>query len=381
MGKNGFIIPWRVYFFVAGAIIIIISTFYTKYLTDSIAESEKKKVELFAETMELIVNDANDLNADVKYAQSVLEKVNEVPVILVDESGEIFLSSNFPPNADLEKELEKIKQSGYPPIEGHGYARFIYFKHTHLLSLLTYFPIVQLALILVFVLIGFISLSNARRAEQNKVWVGMAKETAHQLGTPISGIMAWIEYLKEMNQGNPEQLEILGELNNDVGKLELIADRFSKIGSRPKLYRTNIIPTLLSVKNYIERRASNRIEFDFPDSAESYQALINEPLFSWVIENLLRNALDAMDQGVGKISATAYEDSDFVYIDISDTGKGIPANKQKTIFDPGYTTKTRGWGLGLSLAKRIIVDYHSGKIFVKRSVINEGTTFTVELKK
>ena len=372
---------WKIYLSIAGIAIVLISLVYTNYLADRLVQGELDKVELYAKTMKELIGDL-DLDKDIRYQQSVLELVDDVPVILVGENGEITESRNFRENTDLESELASIKKNGYPPIEGHGYASLIYFKHTQLLTLLTYFPFIQLLLILAFMSIGFVSLSNARRAEQNRVWVGMAKETAHQLGTPISGIMAWIDYLKEMSQGDEEKTEIIGELSKDVHKLELIAERFSKIGSTPSLTLTNILPVLEEVKQYIERRASNRIFFDFPDPhGQPVNAMINKPLFSWVLENILRNALDAMEEGEGAITAEIYEDGGFAYIDIKDTGKGIPANKQKTIFEPGYTTKTRGWGLGLSLAKRIIADYHSGKIFVKQSVINEGTTLTIALPK
>jgi len=371
---------WRYYLYIAGAVIIGVSMVYTHYLTDKIAQSERKKVELFAETMKVFIAN-NDTDQDLQYPQRVLDLINDVPVILVDEMGEIYTSKNFSENADLKDELEEIKLEGYPPLHGYGYASEIYFKHTNLLTLLTYFPLVQLLLILVFITIGFFSLSNARRAEQNKVWVGMAKETAHQLGTPISGIIAWIEHLKELNQNNEEQTEILGELNNDVAKLELIADRFSKIGSAPTLVDSNVNEALQEMKDYIQRRASNKITFNFPPANVVFLAKINKPLFSWVIENLMRNSLDAMDEGIGQITADLSEDQHYTHINISDTGKGIPVKNQKTIFEPGFTTKTRGWGLGLSLAKRIIVDYHSGKLFVKRSVINEGTTFTISLPK
>lgn len=371
---------WRNYLYLAGALIIGVSLVYTHYLTDKIAQSERKKVELFAETIKVIVAN-NDTEEDIQYPQRVLDLINDVPVILVDEMGKISMYKNFSENADLYHELDKIKADGYPPLKGFGYASQIYFKHTHLLTLLTYFPLVQLLLILVFITIGFFSLSNARKAEQNKVWVGMAKETAHQLGTPISGIIAWIEHLKDMAQDKPEQIEILDELSNDVAKLELIADRFSKIGSAPTLDESNVNEALQEVKDYIQRRASNKISFHFPPANMVFMAKINKPLFSWVIENLLRNSLDAMDEGVGQITAELSEDQHYTHINISDTGKGIPVKDQKTIFEPGFTTKTRGWGLGLSLAKRIIVDYHSGKLFVKRSVINEGTTFTISLPK
>ena len=228
---------------------------------------------------------------------------------------------------------------------------------------------------------GYLGLSSARQAEQNRVWVGMAKETAHQLGTPISAIVAWIEHLRGMSINRPDQLEILDELTNDVARLDLIADRFSKIGSAPNLEAKDIYKELDKARIYMQRRASRRVKFQFPETgAEKKYVNINAPLFNWVMENLLRNALDAMD-GEGLIKADVYEDHEMVCIDISDTGKGIPSSKQKMVFQPGFTTKKRGWGLGLSLAKRIIEEYHEGKIFVKQSEQNQGTIFTIKLPK
>ncbi|MEL7221639.1 MAG: HAMP domain-containing sensor histidine kinase, partial [Bacteroidota bacterium] len=224
-------------------------------------------------------------------------------------------------------------------------------------------------------------LNASRRSEQNRVWVGMAKETAHQLGTPISAILAWIEHLKLVRAEDAETMEIAGELRNDVQRLELIADRFSKIGSTPKLDQINVYEEINICKDYMQRRAPRKVSFDFPSLEETPILVgINPPLFDWVIENLLRNALDAMD-GKGEIAAEVYEDNTNVYIDISDTGKGIPAANFKRVFQPGFTTKKRGWGLGLSLTKRIIEDYHQGKIFVKKSEEGKGTTFTISLPK
>ncbi|MEL6988168.1 MAG: HAMP domain-containing sensor histidine kinase, partial [Bacteroidota bacterium] len=276
---------------------------------------------------------------------------------------------------------EKLLANGFEPLEGSGYSRYIYYEESTLIKLLKYLPLVQLLLISTFIAAGYFSFSTARRSEQNQVWAGMAKETAHQLGTPISAIIAWIEHLKLTAEENPEQLEIIGELRNDVTRLELIADRFSKIGSEPVLEKTNIFRELEACKNYMQKRAPKKVQFKFPNpEASPIFVRINPPLFDWVIENLLRNALDAMG-GSGMISAFVEEEGDYINIDIIDTGKGIPGNKLKTVFQPGYTTKKRGWGLGLSLAKRIIENYHNGKIFVKNSKLNEGTTFSIKLPK
>nr|MBX2815056.1 HAMP domain-containing histidine kinase [Saprospiraceae bacterium] len=255
-----------------------------------------------------------------------------------------------------------------------------YYKNSRILTLLTYFPVVMLGLLAAFITLGYVGFNASRRSEQNQVWVGMAKETAHQLGTPISAILAWIEHLK-LEENSPEKLEIIGELSRDVDRLDLIADRFSKIGSEPLLEQKDIFAQLRETEHYMQRRAPRKVEFDFPDTNEEpIPVLINSHLFSWVLENLIRNALDAME-GKGRITAEVIDDGQQVGIELSDTGKGIPASKQKTVFQPGYTTKKRGWGLGLSLAKRIIENYHKGKIFVKKSEPNVGTTFSIRLPK
>ena len=368
---------WKIYLLLAALVILAISMLYTNYIADRLAEGEKDKVELFARAMESLT-DENDLSKDVSFEQAITANI-QIPVILVSETGELE-AKNFPKSANIQAELDKIKADGRPPVEGVGYARYIYFKHTRLLTLLTFFPIIQVLLLSIFVIIGYLLFSSARKSEQNRVWVGMAKETAHQLGTPISGIVAWIEHLRSMRPEDEDVMEIATELGNDVKRLDLIADRFSKIGSAPELKQVNIYNELDKCKTYMQRRASRKVTFSFPDTSTHLAVKINPHLFAWVIENLLRNALDAMD-GKGEIKAEVYEDKDFVTIDVSDTGKGIPSGKHKTVFQPGFTTKKRGWGLGLSLAKRIIESYHSGKIFVKKSTVNEGTTFTIKLPK
>jgi signal transduction histidine kinase len=231
-----------------------------------------------------------------------------------------------------------------------------------------------------FVAIGYISINNARRAEQNRVWVGMAKETAHQLGTPISAIIGWIEHLRETKGDDPGQMEVLQEMQNDVDRLDLIADRFSKIGSAPSLTPVEIYTQMREITTYIRRRASRKIIFSEPAlETPSLIVGINPPLFNWVIENIMRNALDAIEDGIGTISWTIHQQQQRIEIEISDSGKGIHPSELKVVFEPGFTTKTRGWGLGLSLAKRIIENYHKGKIYVKHSKIGEGPTFAIQL--
>ena len=376
---------WKVVLAVIGLIIVLITMFYSNYLAERLAENEKNNVELYVEYLNNFTqNGSND--EDLKFELTFLEKTNKIPIIFEDESGNL-IGNNFIPddkNDDqefLKKRKEAFLRGGKEPIKGEGYSSLIYYENSRLYTLITYFPLVQVLLLGAFIGLGYFFFSTSRKAEQNRVWAGMAKETAHQLGTPITAILAWIDHLKELNVGRQDELEIIGELSNDVDRLGLIADRFSKIGSKPKLTSINIYEELEACRKYMQRRASKKMVFEFPDP--NHQVLnvnINQHLFDWVIENLIRNSLDAMG-ATGKITAVVEEENNFISIDISDTGKGIPSNKQKTVFEPGFTTKTRGWGLGLSLAKRIIEDYHKGKIFVKNSKINEGTTFTIKLPK
>lgn len=367
---------WKIYLAIAGIIIVAISLIYTRYLADRLAVGEKDKVVLYSLTMEQLINDPN-FDRDIQFEQSILELVSDVPVILVQEDGEIYDSRNIDEN-NVDAELEWIKKNGPPPVEGQGYASKIYFKHTRLLTLLTYFPFIQILLLLAFVGIGYLGFSAARKAEQNQVWVGMAKETAHQLGTPISAIIAWLEHLKSLDNAD-EKDEVISELRNDVKKLELIADRFSKIGSAPELVKNNLRASITEVIEYIEKRAPKGVKFTLTEDQSNYFADINPHLFNWVLENILRNAIDAIPEGKGIITLDLYRDGTDVFIDISDSGKGIAPTHLKKVFQPGFTTKSRGWGLGLSLAKRIIENYHRGRLFVKRSTVDEGTTFTISL--
>ena len=376
---------WKIVLAVIGLIIVLITMYYSNYLAEKLAENEKNNVELYVEYLNLA--SANPTSGeDLQFELLFIEKSNKIPIILENESG-ILEGNYFLPeerNQDqefLKKRKAAFLKSGKEPIETSGYASFIYYENSRLYKLITYFPIIQVLLLGAFIGLGYFFFSTSRKAEQNRVWAGMAKETAHQLGTPISAILAWIDHLKELNVGREDELEIIDELSNDVNRLELIADRFSKIGSKPKLTAINIYEELETCRKYMQRRASKKMVFEFPDpTGQQLNVNINQHLFDWVIENLIRNSLDAMG-AVGKIIAVIKEENNFVVIDITDTGKGIPINKQKTVFEPGFTTKRRGWGLGLSLAKRIIEDYHKGKIFVKNSKINEGTTFTIKLPK
>lgn len=373
---------WKIYLIFGGALILVVSLVYTRYLSKMLAESERTKVENFVAALQQLTDPDLALDEDVTFQQSIVSGNKTIPVAIVNDKGGIDYAVNFEREslAYVKKEIEKLKKDGFRPISSFA-GTFVYYKESRVLRQLRYFPLIQLILIVAFISFGYVSFSSARRAEQNRVWVGMAKETAHQLGTPISAIIAWIEHLKIMIEEGNEAQEVLLELRKDVQRLELVADRFSKIGSTPVLQPVNIYEELEQCRAYMQVRAPRKVSFHFP--APTHQPLyvnLNPHLFDWVVENLLRNAIDAMD-GKGSIGADVYEDGDTISIDISDTGKGIPNGKFRTVFQPGYTTKKRGWGLGLSLAKRIIEEYHSGKIFVKRSEEGKGTTFTIRFPK
>ncbi|MBK6932578.1 MAG: HAMP domain-containing histidine kinase [Saprospirales bacterium] len=382
---------WKWYLAAGGIAIIIISLLYTKYLADRLVERENQQAQQFAEAMRQVARTDVDLNCDFTLPGRIIEENTTVPVVVLNETFKIEYYRNIDnrnfdtmPIAEVRKALDRMIADGADtiiinvPPDIH---KTLIYGHSNLLALLQWYPFIQFILIAVFIAFGYMGFSASRRAEENKVWLGMAKETAHQLGTPITAILGWVEALKAANDDNPVNQEMLDELRNDVTRLELVADRFSKIGSQPELRPVNIYEQLEICRDYMQRRAPRKVTFDFPTPAGQEVKIvgINAPLFDWVVENLLRNAIDAMEGGIGVITVVVYEEPGFVCFDVSDTGKGIPAGKFNTVFKPGYSTKTRGWGLGLSLSKRIIQQYHKGKIFVKRSEPDKGATFTVKL--
>lgn len=316
-------------------------------------------------------------------SETVLNSAS-VPVIMTDSTSQVVYRSgnvdkeeiNSP--EELQKRLAEMRSANEPiPVTlGAGETAFIYFESSFILTQLQYYPLAQIIIIGLFLFITYLIFSTFRNAEQNQVWIGMAKETAHQLGTPLSSLMAWVQILP----GRGADPEVIEELNKDVHRLEVITDRFSKIGSQPEMELVPVRAVIDEALSYMRPRVSKRVVFDIVgDEDETVKAYINKPLFGWVFENLLKNAVDAME-GAGTITVNISHEIQNVYIDLTDTGKGIPAHSQKVVFEPGYTTKKRGWGLGLSLAKRIIENYHSGKIFVKRSEVGVGTTFRIVLK-
>ena len=395
----------KVYLFIIGMLIISASSIYTYFLVERLKETERTQMEVYRQSQEVFGSKEYDEYPEKvkQFIATIVEKNYNIPIILTDDKYEIIDARNvngIDPNgliseqdmAVAKKKLNAFVVNNTQPIyifDDMGIIKWkIYSDDSNNLTLLKYYPFFQFILIAFFIAFGYIAFSTARRSEQNQVWVGMAKETAHQLGTPIAAILGWIEHLRTSHEGDEMTQEVVTELENDVTRLSLVADRFSKIGSAPELTPVNIYEELDRCREYMQRRAPRRVIFDFPslnkegDAPPQYlYAKINSHLFDWVVENLLRNALDAMEGGEGKITAKVYEEPHWICADVTDTGKGIPKNKFNTVFQPGFTTKKRGWGLGLSLAKRIIENYHGGRILVKDSELGKFTTFTIKLPK
>lgn len=369
-------------FFVALAIFVaLLSLFFSDRLVKELAGEEREKMEVWALAIETLASEsmaAGD-QADMSLVLRVLEGNRTVPVILHDESSGSLMAHNLSvPEKDAEAFLERkarVFSRRHDPIVLKEMNQLLYYDDSLLLRKLQVYPYVQLLVISFFVALAFLALNRSRRAEQNRVWVGLSKETAHQLGTPISSLMAWLEYLK-LKEVDPD---LLGEINKDIARLERIADRFSKIGSVPGLEEVDLREALQRSVAYLRKRVSSGLTFqlDFPEYP--VMVALNEPLFDWVVENLVKNSADAME-GQGAITLSLSAKGKEVYLDLSDTGKGLPKSKFHTVFSPGYTTKQRGWGLGLSLVKRIVEENHGGRIFVKRSEPGKGVTFRVVLK-
>lgn len=377
------------FFFVIGAIIIaLLSLLVSHTLVEDLSEEERNKVKIWSEALKAINN--ADANTDLTLVLSVLNSNNTIPVVVFDNEGEVQTYRNLSFNKkDSITSLDKISSEfkSYenkhirinltinPAEKKNNEFVDIYYDDSLMLKRLAYYPYVQLTVVLIFVLIAVFALLSAKKAEQNKVWVGLSKETAHQLGTPISSLMAWIEILQTKYPND----DLLPEMNNDVKRLQLIADRFSKIGSMPKPNPHNLNETIENSIVYMKRRTSQKVNFFIQLPEDKILVDLNVSLFEWVIENLCKNAIDAMN-GKGEITIRAFVRDSKVFIDFTDTGKGMTKGNYKRVFKPGFTTKKRGWGLGLSLAKRIIEEYHKGRIFVHKSEIGKGTTFRIELK-
>lgn len=371
----------------AAIFIAVASLLISHSLIRDLAQQERSKMEVWAEAMRTL-SEADD-NADLSLVLKVLDENNTIPVVVLDKDGTVTEYRNVKISASnksdsvkyVNKVAQQMKVAGQviriPLANNHNDYIEVCYDESLMLKRIAIYPYIQLGVVMLFVVVAIFALLTSKRAEQNKVWVGLSKETAHQLGTPISSLMAWLAILKETYPND----KLLPELDKDVQRLQLVADRFSKIGSIPEPVPASMNEVLYHVVDYMDRRTSKKIQMttDLPD--EDIIIRMNASLFEWVIENLCKNAVDAMGGECGQIVFHLEQLENKVVVEISDTGKGIKKKNIKNVFRPGFTTKQRGWGLGLSLAKRIVEDYHHGKIFVKSSELGKGTTFRIELKK
>ncbi|HKK60870.1 MAG TPA: HAMP domain-containing sensor histidine kinase [Salinivirga sp.] len=364
-------------------LISILSLGYSNFLVEKLSEQERKRVELFAEATRRFAQTDN-MNEDLTFVSEVITRNDNIPVILTNENDSIISHKNLNERKAvnpeyLKRRLSQMKEKHDPviiDILNGKIERRVYYDDSTLLSMLFWFPFVQIGIFGLFILMAYMAFSASRRAEQNQVWVGMSKETAHQLGTPISSLIAWVELMKAEQKCH----EYADEMQADLSRLETIVERFSKVGARPVLKPTDIDQVLANSVAYMKRRASTQIEINYiKNESDSNIVPLNKALFSWVIENVIKNAIDAIERK-GTIKISVVHDKKHLNVDIEDTGKGISRTKFKRIFQPGITTKQRGWGLGLSLSKRIINDYHKGNIFVKWSEPGKGTIIRIELK-
>ena len=373
---------WKLFLLLFVILIGMGSLIYTENLVRKLKIEERKNVGLWAEATRLI--SLSDSSQNVDFLSTIIDNNNTVPVILTDESDSIISARNFDalrikdPNY-LKEILKRIKEKNNPiriNLE-RGHFNLIYYKDSIILTMLIYYPYVQLGIIILFILVSYLAFNSSRKAEQNQVWVGMSKETAHQLGTPTSSLAGWIEIL----QNKYPEISVTKELARDVERLEKVTERFSRIGSKPALTRENIVTIISHTVDYLKSRTSSKVRFitDYNFKDEVFVP-VNPALFEWVVENVSKNAIDAME-GSGEITVHISETDKNAIIDISDTGKGIPKSAFNKIFDPGFTTKQRGWGLGLSLAKRIIEEYHHGRIFVRHSEVGKGSCIRIVMNK
>ena len=355
---------------------------YTNNLVDDLRREERTKVKIWANATKQ-TTDIDNLDEDISFVFEVINHNKTIPVILVDDNGSILYHKNFPSkkanNIDyLKSQLEIMKESHDPIVFEYadGKHNKIYYKDSILLTRLKIFPYIILVVISLFIVTGYFAFSNSRKSEQNKVWAGMARETAHQIGTPLSSLMGWITLLQDQGVSD----EVVSEMNKDIFRLQMITERFSKIGSQPELKNQDVTSIVKRSFYYMKDRSSSKINFKLEISDHAIFSFLNTQLFGWVIENIMRNAIDAL-QGKGEIKVEVKEHTKNVIIDISDNGKGIKSSQLKTVFEPGYTTKLRGWGLGLSLVKRIVEDYHKGQVYILHSELGKGSTFRISLLK
>lgn len=389
-------------FIVISVVAVLIFLIVSNNLVKQLAQQEKERMDIWAKSTERLAK--ADIDSDVEFLLSIISQNNSIPVLVTDSAFNIqeFRNFDLPDKADSEKYIfadlsdknraflssRLLDAAGERPLDvlaasnPHfievelfgGTHQYIYYEDSMLLRRLSLFPYIQLIVMIILAGIIYVAVLYTKRAEQNRVWAGLSKETAHQLGTPISSLMAWTQFLEAAGT-DPD---IVGEIDKDVRRLSTIAQRFSKIGSRPELQLEYLNQTVESALQYMNSRLSGKVTIKMNFSPDDHPVMLSEELFEWVMENLTKNAVDAMD-GAGKITISTGTDGSRAFIEVADTGKGIPRKNFKNVFNPGFTTKKRGWGLGLTLVKRIIEDYHRGRIFVKESEIGRGTTFRIEI--
>lgn len=383
-------------FMVVSLAVVGVFLYFSDSLVKDLSEQERSRMQIWADATREIVKASADnsggASSSIDFLLSIIEGNSNIPVLLTDDEGNIMMHRNFrlPEPVDSlspldisEKNLDflkgKLDDMRHTPnvikidMDEAG-CQYLYYEDSRLLKALSYYPYIQIVVLMAFILIVYYAVSSTQRAEQNKVWVGLSKETAHQLGTPISSLLAWMELLGDMGVDR----ETVAEMNKDVKRLSTIASRFSKIGSRPSMDDEDLNEVAIRSAEYMSTRISQRISFSIIPSDRPLSVRLSAPLTEWVMENLIKNAVDAME-GKGSITVRIYADKDNAVVDITDTGKGISRKHLKTIFNPGFTTKSRGWGLGLTLARRIIEEYHEGRIYVKQSEPGAGSTFTIEI--
>lgn len=364
------------------AFIAAASLFVSDILVKDLEREERNKMMVWASAMSSLIN--ADLNENVALEQNILSSNNTIPVILTDDKGSIIQYNNIEIAASkdtlavlMERVAEMRGKGNVIPISVEGLeGQYVCYDDSEILIRLSNYPYVQLAVVVLFFVICIVAVVSSKRAEQNRVWVGLSKETAHQLGTPISSLMAWMEILKSKYPDD----SLLNDMGHDVERLQRVAERFSKIGSMPEPAAEDIVTVVERAVEYMKRRSPAKVQYVVEFPKRPLIVRMNAPLIEWVIENLCKNAIDAMN-GDGVITVSVSHDSSKAYVEVADTGKGIPKGKRNRVFDPGFTTKKRGWGLGLSLAKRIMEEYHKGKIFVKKTAPGKGATFRMELRK
>lgn len=381
---------WKTVFLAVSLVLVAFFLNTSNNLVDDLAVQERERMEIWANATKALTSAQS---SDIDFYLSIIKNNDNIPVLLVDDKDNILMSRNFndlpepvdslmPDNlsdanrAFLAEKLKELKTTrNHIPIRIDDHTtQHIYYEDSTLLTSMSYFPRIQLGVMILFVIIVYFAVMSTKKAEQNKVWVGLSKETAHQLGTPISSLMAWVQMLEATGVDK----EIVADMDKDVNRLSMIADRFSKIGSKPEMKLTSLCTAVSQGLDYMRARISTSVSLSINLPDNDCNVMMCRPLFEWVMENLCKNAVDAM-QGKGALNVVVGSDKNSAYIEVTDTGKGIARKNFKTVFSPGFTTKKRGWGLGLTLAKRIIEEYHDGKIFVKSSELGVGTTFRIDL--